>query len=286
MKRFTFAALLLLHFSCCLFAQHVMKVMNVEKTDGSIVEYPVNDITRVFFENKTVIEKDTITVNGVSFTMIKVEAGTFMMGSEDGYPRESPVHEVTLTNDFYIGETEVTQELWTAVMGSNPSYFTDSNQLPVECVSWYDCQEFITKLNELTGKNFRLPTEAEWEFAARGGNISQGYIYSGSNNAGDVAWYYSNSGSKTHEVAMKAPNELGIYDMSGNVWEWCQDWGYDDYSSEAQTNPTGPASGTNRVDRGGCWSYTDDFCRVAYRDMHGPLSANSHLGFRLAMSYP
>lgn len=224
-----------------------------------------------------------VTVNGVSFTMIKVEAGTFQMGSTSGRDNEQPVHQVTLTNDYYIGETEVTQELWQAVMGSNPSYFKGS-KLPVEQVSWNECQTFIAKLNELTGKNFRLPTEAEWEFAARGGNASQGYTYSGSNTVGDVAWYSSNSSSKTHEVATKAPNELGIYDMSGNVWEWCQDW-YGSYNSEAQTNPTGPASGSSRVYRGGSWYNYDGYCRVACR-YRATLPTYYYLGLRLAFSVP
>ena len=221
----------------------------------------------------------SITVNGVQFTMIKVEGGTFQMGSTSGDSDERPVHQVTLTNDYYIGETEVTQELWTAVMGSNPSRFKSSNQLPVEKVSWNDCQRFITKLNALTGRTFRLPTEAEWEFAARGGNASEGYTYSGSNNEGDVAWYGSNSNDETHVVATKAPNELGIYDMSGNVWEWCQDW-YGSYSSEAQTNPTGPTSGSNRVIRGGSWDFS---CRVAYRRGDFAWGAGDDLGLRLAL---
>ena len=181
----------------------------------------------------------------------------------DAYSDEKPVHQVTLS-DYYIGETEVTQELWQAVMGSNPSSFTGSGLLPVEYVSWDDCQTFITKLNVLTGMQFRLPTEAEWEFAARGGNSSQGYKYSGSNNIDDVAWYGSNSNYNTHEVGTKAPNELGLYDMSGNVWEWCQDW-YGSYSSSAQTNPTGPTSGSYRVFRGGGWGSIARACRVSYR---------------------
>ena len=196
-----------------------------------------------------------ITVNGVSFNMIKVDGGTFTMGgtSEMGtpYPDEKPTHQVTLSSSYYIGETEVTQALWKAVMGKNPSKFNGDN-LPVEKVSWKDCQKFIEKLNSLTGKRFRLPTEAEWEFAARGGNKSNLTQYSGGGNIDDVAWYDGNSGKKTHPVKKKKANELGIYDMSGNVWEWCQDW-WGSYGSSAQTNPKGPDSGSFRVLRGGSW---------------------------------
>ncbi len=216
---------------------------------------------------------------------VKVDGGTFVMGAtseqgSDAYSDESPTHSVTLS-DFYIGKYEVTQELWTAVMGSNPSKFTGTNLL-VEMVSWNDCQTFITKLNELTGKTFRLPTEAEWEYAARGGNKSQGYKYSGSNSIDDVAWYTSNSSSKTHEVGTKQPNELGIYDMSGNVWEWCSDW-YGSYSSSSQTNPTGPTSGSNRVLRGGGWDINAGHCRVSYRDDSNPSYRNGNFGFRLVL---
>ena len=229
---------------------------------------------------------ETFTVNGVSFTMIAVEGGTFQMGAtseqgSDANSNEYPVHSVTLS-DYYIGETEVTQELWEAVMGSNPSDFKGS-QKPVECVRWYDCKEFITKLNKLTGKNFRLPTEAEWEYAARGGNESQGYKYSGSNTIDNVAWYWDNSGSATHNVKTKSPNELGIYDMSGNVWEWCEDW-YGDYSSGSQTNPAGPSTGSDRVIRGGSWVIFAGYCRVSDR-YYGNLDyRNYFLGLRLCLS--
>ena len=232
-----------------------------------------------------------ITVNGVSFKMIKVKGGTFQMGSNDSEADsdEKPVHSVTLS-DYYIGETEVTQELWEAVMGSNPSGFKEPKN-PVEIVSWDDCQEFIKKLNELTGKNFRLPTEAEWEYAARGGNKSRDYKYSGSNTIGDVAWCYENAYDVgktspdygTHTVGTKSPNELGLYDMSGNVWEWCSDW-YGDYSSSAQTNPTGPATGSYRVFRGGSWYYSAQSCRVANRSYGTPVSPNNDRGFRLVCS--
>ena len=217
------------------------------------------------------------TVNGVSFKMIAVKGGTFQMGSDDGY---NAVHQVTLS-DYYIGETEVTQELWNAVMGSNPSYFTGNMQRPVEQVSWDDCQTFISKLNQLTGETFRLPTEAQWEYAARGGNKSKGYTYSGSDAEDDVAWYWYNSDRMTHPVKTKAPNELGIYDMSGNVWEWCSDW-YGDYSSAAQTDPTGPATGYYRVGRGGSWDNDATYCRAAFRGNSTPTNRFSHLGLRLA----
>ena len=217
------------------------------------------------------------TANGVSFKMIAVKGGTFQMGSDDGY---NAVHQVTLS-DYYIGETEVTQELWNAVMGSNPSYFYGNMQRPVETVSWNDCQTFISRLNELTGETFRLPTEAQWEYAARGGYKSKGYTYSGSNAIDDVAWHWYNSDRTTHPVKTKAPNELGIYDMSGNVWEWCSDW-YGDYSSAAQTDPTGPATGYYRVGRGGSWDNDATYCRVAFRGNSTPTNRFSHLGLRLA----
>ena len=225
-----------------------------------------------------IVESDTrtfktifsLTVNGVSFEMVYVEGGSFDMGAtseqgSDAYNNEKPVHRVTLSG-YYIGKCEVTQELWEAVMGSNPSHFTGA-QKPVESVSWNDCQEFVSRLNSLTGRTFRLPTEAEWEYAARGGNQSLHYKYSGSDNIGNVAWY-DNSGG-THAVGTKSPNELGIYDMSGNAYEWCSDWG-DYYSAGAQTNPQGPSSGSNRVLRGGGWNTSAKFCRVSFRSGRDP----------------
>ena len=259
--------------------------------------------------------------------------GTSEQGS-DAYDDEKPTHRVTLSN-YYIGETEVTQQLWKAVMGNNPSHFgpketnvakcsydsfvADAKQLnakkpgtvriptrqewdaamvttsgsmkrPVEQISWDDCQEFIRRLNQLTGRNFRLPTEAEWEFAARGGVKSRGYKYSGSNSIGPVAWYDENAYDKgesspdygTHNVKTKQPNELGLYDMSGNVWEWCSDW-YGDYSSAAQTNPKGASSGSGRVFRGGSWSNYARFCRVSSRGIISPSYRNYYLGLRLAL---
>ena len=223
----------------------------------------------------------TYTVNGVSFNMIPIEGGTFQMGQSADGNNVTPVHSVTLSS-YSIGETEVTQALWKAVMGTNPSNHQGDN-LPVEKVSWIDCQTFITKLNQLTGKTFRLPTEAEWEFAAKGGTKSKGYTYSGSNTIGDVAWYYENSGSETHAVATKQANELGIYDMSGNVLEWCQDC-YGSYSDEAQTNPTGPSDGSFRVYRGGSWGSSAGGCRAANRDLYYPDYISDYIGFRLVLS--
>ena len=227
----------------------------------------------------------TLTVNGIKYNMVWVEGGTFRMGAtseqgSDAYSDEKPVHSVTLSS-FYIGKTEVTQALWKAVMGSNPSDFRGDN-LPVECVSWNDCQAFIRKLNALTGQNFRLPTEAEWEFACRGGNNSRGYKYSGSNYIDNVAWYLENSGDKTHLVATKSPNELGIYDMSGNVDEWCSDW-RGGYTSGAQTNPKGPYDGSNRVCRGGSWLNNVRFCRSSNRYYNDPTFHFNFLGLRLAL---
>ena len=224
------------------------------------------------------------TVNGVSFQMVEVRGGTFTMGAtseQDATDWEKPAHKVTLS-DYYIGKTEVTQALWEAVMGNNPSYF-QGKSLPVENISWNDCKAFISKLNALTGKDFRMPTEAEWEYAARGGSKSRGYKYSGSNTLGDVAWYYDNSDLKTHEVGTKSPNELGLYDMNGNVWEWCSDW-YGDYSSASQTNPKGPDSGTGRVRRGGSWGSVAWSCHCSSREIRGPGNRNCLLGLRLCLS--
>ena len=227
----------------------------------------------------------TLTVNGIKYNMVWVEGGTFRMGatSEQGSEacdNEKPVHSVTLSG-YYIGKTEVTQALWKAVMGSNPSFF-DGDNLPVEWVSWNDCQEFIRKLNSLTGQNFRLPTEAEWEFACRGGNNSRGYKYSGSNSFDNVAWYDGNSGGETHPVATKSSNELGIYDMSGNVWEWCSDR-YAGYSSGAQTNPKGPYDGSYRVVRGGSCDYYARCCRSSHRGNGNPARRDRDHGLRLAL---
>ena len=234
----------------------------------------------------------TITANGVSFVMKRVPGGTFQMGSDDNdaFNNEKPVHSVTVSS-FYMGETEVTQALWKAVMGEEPTDYggwTDEygrgNNYPAYRVNWDDIQSFIRKLNSITGRNFRLPTEAEWEYAARGGNQNNGYKYAGSNNIGGVAWYYENSGRKTHAVKGKSPNELGLYDMSGNVWEWCGDWyGSSYYSSSSSNNPKGPSSGSGRVLRGGGWKDYARDCRVSDRSYFSASYRNDDLGFRLVL---
>ena len=223
----------------------------------------------------------TFTVNGVKFTMVPVEGGTFTMGvtSEQGGYAGDKAHQVTLS-DYYIGQTEVTQALWKVVMGSNPSCHKGDN-LPVEQVSWDDCQVFIQKLNQLTGKQFRLTTEAEWEYAARGGRKSRGYKYAGGNDIGLVAWYEDNSGNETHPVATKQANELGVYDMSGNVEEWCSDR-YGDYRSSSQIDPQGSSSGYFRVYRGGgCYDFAR-YCRVSIRFLDTPDLRDNYLGLRLS----
>ena len=222
--------------------------------------------------------------------MVFVQGGAFQMGSTSGNSDEQPVHSVTLSN-FYIGKYEVTQALWRKVViwkqqhGStslslNPSQWTSDTLNPVEQVSWNDITLWIGHLNEMLGTNtYRLPTEAEWEYAARGGiHWNDNYTYSGSNNIDSVAWYYSNSSNQTHQRGRKQPNQLGIYDMSGNVWEWCNDW-YGSYTSGAQTNPTGPASGTYRVLRGGSWDADAGGCRVSYRVNDYPSARGSVYGF-------
>ncbi|MGN1213651.1 MAG: SUMF1/EgtB/PvdO family nonheme iron enzyme [Bacteroidaceae bacterium] len=248
----------------------------------------------------------TITVSNlgttVSFKMITVEGGVFFMGAtfeqENPGADEMPAHKVTLSS-FLIGETEVTQELWMIVTGCRPTTSSDynwsdkygkGNNYPAYNVSWNDCQDFIAKLNDLTGKKFRLPTEAEWEYAARGGKKSKGYQYCGSNTIDDVAWYDDNSGDKTHPVKTKQPNELGIYDMSGNAWEWCQDWYSSDYYSvNDANNPQGPVSGSRRILRGGVWFHDAWYCRTSSRNSWAPTdrcpgSGKGCFGLRIVLS--
>lgn len=232
----------------------------------------------------------TFTVKGVSFLMKLVKAGTFMMGAtpemeDDALDNEFPVHKVTLTKDYYMGETQVTQALWQAVMGKNPSWFPGNDQRPVECVSWNDCQDFIEQLNRITGEHFRLPTEAEWEFAARGGNESKGCRYAGSNDLDEVAWYDEDwDKGSTHPVAGKQPNELGLYDMSGNVYEWCADWYEEDYyQTSPEVDPQGPASVPFRVLRGGSWDGDAWICRLSHRDWNDPVNGGYGCGLRLSL---
>ena len=282
------------------------KTITVSQTGGTTT------VQLTFSTNKI------FTVNGVSFEMIAVIGGTFTMGSTDQYADsdEKITHNVTVS-DFYIGKFEVTQKLWKAVMGSNPGYF-NGEDLPVEQVSWNDCQKFIKKLSQLTGQNFRLPTEAEWEYAARGNTSTT--LYNGENinirgnnnspNLDKLAWFggncgqnytssagcdvskgydisgwgekqYNDSKGGTHPVGLKQPNAYGLYDMLGNVWEWCQDW-YGDYSSSSQTNPTGPSTGSDRLIRGGGWSSSAKYCRVSDRGNRSPDYRHYYLGFRLA----
>ena len=241
-------------------------------------------------------EKLSFTVGGVPFTMIKVEGGTFTMGctseQSDCDSDEERTHQVTLS-DYYIGQTEVTQALWQAVMGTTIRQQRDKADkswsmrgeganYPMYYISYTECQEFIIKLNNLTGRKFALPTEAQWEFAARGGRKSGHYKFAGSNTIGNVAWYDGNSNSLTHPVALKTPNELGLYDMSGNVWEWCYDW-YGEYSSSSQTNPHVASSGQYRVNRGGSWDNDARHCRVSYRYNSSPSNRNYNIGFRLVL---
>ena len=248
-------------------------------------------------------EEIVVTVNEVSFTMKYVEGDRFIMGAQsfghqwanfdsEAAGDETPPHFVTLSS-FYIGETEVTQGLWEAVMGTTVEQQRDKANpewplrgvgadYPMYYVSWYDCQEFVLRLNELTGRTFRLPTEAEWEFAARGGKEAKGDRYAGNRRMGLAGWYYMNRASSSHPVKGKAVNELGLYDMSGNVWEWCSDW-YGIYERLPQTDPQGPVSGEERVLRGGGWAYYASRCRVSFRYKFNPEHCNSSYGFRLVM---
>lgn len=227
---------------------------------------------------------NTLTIpvkDGIYIEMVKVEAGSFIM--DEGFKK---AHKVTLTKDYYIGKFEVTQKLWKVIMGKNPSTFKGEN-LPVESVSWIDCQKFIEKLNKITNKRFRLPTEAEWEFAALGGNLSKNYEFSGSDSISVVAWFKKNSNNITHPVGSLKPNELGIYDMSGNVNEWCQDWN-NPYPYKAQVNPIEKIADTTygrpfRSARGGSWN-DDDRLSLQYRNGGIPKYRSNEYGLRLALS--
>lgn len=255
--------------------------------DGNINISDVTTLIDYLLSGKWQWERDmTFTVNDVTFKMIHVKGGTYTMGAteeqgNDATDNEKPTHEVSLSG-YFIGETEVTQALWFAVMGQSPSYFRNRLNNPVEQISWNDCQEFIYRLNQMTGKKFRLPTEAEWEFAARGGTMSKGYKYAGGDTIDNVAWYNNNSSSNTKPVATKAPNELGLYDMSGNVWEWCQDWS-NGYGHEDQTNPVGYSSENTHFLRGGGWNNEATDCRVSYRAVNEQTFIWFAHGLRLAL---
>ena len=263
--------------------KHKVKVskgdFGVEPQNVTISEGAVTDVNLTLTK---IVRTDFVeTTKGLNIKMVYVEGGTFQMGatSEQGSDAESdekPVHSVTL-DSYYIAETEVTQAQWRAIMGNNPSSYSGDNR-PVESVSWFEAQTFCEKLSAMTGKKYVLPTEAQWEYAARGGNKSKGYTYSGSNDINSVAKYNSSDGH--NNVKSKQPNELGIYDMSGNVWEWCSDW-YGSYSSSSQTNPTGPSSGSYRVLRGGGWYYYAKYCRVSYRNNSNPSYRYDYYGFRV-----
>ena len=243
-------------------------------------------LTSLFFFScgKSEVAEGTGIINlglggGVKLDLVLIRPGKFLMGSENGVSDEKPVHEVTISRSFYLGKYEVTQAQWEAVMGSNPSHFKGAT-LPVECVSWEDCQKFIEKINSTGVGTFRLPTEAEWEYACRAGTTGD---YAG--NLDEMAWYTSNGDSKTHPVGTKKANPWGLYDMHGNVWEWCQDW-YDSYRQDRQTDPKGAAGGSGRVLRGGSWSNNARGCRSASRDWHSPSSRGYDLGFRLVRMVP
>ena len=250
--------------------------------DSLKVKVPHKTAASVTTSGKDIIIK----VDGVSYKMVFVEGGTFTMGcaaaqDADCTEQEQPTHKVTL-DGYYIGETEVVQALWRVVMKSNPSTFLGDNN-PVENVSLFEILTFVKKLNTLTGLDFYLPSEAQWEFAARGGNLSKGYKFSGGNSLNEVAWYSMNANKQPHPVKTRKANELGLYDMSGNVWEWCSDH-YVEYGDFDQKNPVGEGDGTEYVRRGGCWSVGEVHCRSTFRYGVQLDYKSYYLGFRLALS--
>ena len=248
----------------------------------------INYLVMNTWGDEPLVHTEVITVNGVSFTMVYVEPGTFTMGAtdeqiDDAQPDEYPAHEVTLTFDYYIAQTEVTRELWNAVMGEKHGMVNGDLQCPITKVTRIDCAIFADYLTQMTGRVFRMPTEAEWEYAARGGKFSKGYKYAGSNDASEVAWYTDGPGAGLHPVGLKAANELGLYDMSGNAAEWCQDW-YVPYYGEPEINPIGPESGQFNVYRGGGYLQPASQCRVASRSNLDPHKGIEDLGLRLVMN--
>jgi len=258
-----------------LFVIHLQSVAQIKSSTGPRIK-KINNISS-FADSINDVNKNEI-LKAIASNMIRVEGGSFQMGSLDG--DEKPIHEVKL-NGFYISKYELTQKQWQAVMGKNPSRNICEN-CPVEQVSYEDVIGFITKLNALNSKTYRLPTEAEWEYAARGGKKSQDYVYSGSYRLDSVGWYVANADRKVHEVGLKKPNELGLYDMNGNVWEWCSDWyGKNYYSDSARENPKGPEMGEFHVLRGGSWVSKNDKCKNTNRKKSGTVVSSSARGFRL-----
>jgi formylglycine-generating enzyme required for sulfatase activity len=254
-----------------------VKIDDIVVPNSGIITMNSNHILSV--STTKIYSNGVLTINGVRYEMASIPAGEFQMGSNSSVANddEKPVHTVRISKGFWLGRTEVTQGLWQVVMGSNPSYFLKGSTYPVERVSWDDCQAFITKLNQMVGSNyFRLPTEAEWEYACRAGTTGDYY-----GNVDSIAWYDGNSGSTTHPVAQKQANAFGLYDMSGNVWEKCQDW-FGDYSGGYQTDPTGPVSGSFRVGRGGSWEFWARGVRSAIRGISVPGNRSNQTGFRLA----
>lgn len=270
-----------------LFGGHTVRIEKAGAESERLVFLPPSGGETSFqFKVNQVFNSFVDTVKTCTFDMVALRGGVFQMGSESGESAEKPVHTVSL-NSFYICSKEVTQELWEAVMGENPSTFTGSSQLPVENITWEKAQQFIQTLNKLTGKKYRLPTEAEWEYAAS--TAPQGKLqttWAGINDdfgLSDYAWFDANSRKKTHKVGMKMPNANGLYDMSGNVSEWCSDW-YDSYPDMPLYNPDGPLIGVYKVSRGGSWYRTSRNCRVAFRDLNSPFSKSDNIGLRLVMS--
>ena len=225
-------------------------------------------------------------VQDIVASMTFVKGGKFTMGSEfASSPDEQPPHSVTLS-DYYLAKVTVTQKQWSVIFGENPLWsdnYGKGDKYPANFVSFEQAKLFIQRLNELSGIEFRMPTEAEWEYAACGGQLSHDYTHSGSNDAGEVAWSSENSDGRMHPSAMLLPNELGIYDMSGNVWEWCSDY-YGEYTSESETNPVGPSTGTKRVVRGGSFTYESNYSRCKTRNSLSPSNQSLAVGLRLAIS--